>query len=78
MELPKNGWFIKFIRENPMTMDDEQGYRYFRKPPYSDSNCYLIVQDYVHYEHGSMIISKTEYGGKGPQTMAVCGLASSS
>ena len=32
MGVPSNGWLV---RENPMKMDDDWGYPYFRKPPYS-------------------------------------------
>ena len=31
MGVPPIGWFI---RENPIKMDDDWGYPYFRKPPY--------------------------------------------
>ena len=31
MGVPQNGWFI---RENPIKMDDDWGYPYFRKPRY--------------------------------------------
>ena len=30
MGVPPNGWFI---RDNPIKMDDDWGYPYFRKPP---------------------------------------------
>jgi hypothetical protein len=31
--LDQNAWFIMEKSENPIKMDDEQGYLHFRKPP---------------------------------------------
>ena len=33
--VPQNGWFIK---ENPIKVDDDWGYPYFRKPPCGDDS----------------------------------------
>ena len=33
MGVPPNRWFIVYFKENPIKMDDEEGYHHFWKPP---------------------------------------------
>ena len=39
MGIPPKGWYRK---ENPMKMDDDWGYLYFRKPPYDATSMTMI------------------------------------
>ena len=53
--IPQNGWFAK---DNPIKMDDEQGYPHFRKPPTGTTG--KTGQHYILLNYGwSQIPSRT-------------------
>ena len=51
---PQNGWFMA---ENPMKMDDGQGYPYFRKPPIDDM--ILVYEMYMFNMNHPILIFST-------------------
>jgi hypothetical protein len=51
---------VGFIMENPVKMDDERGYPYFRNPPFLLVTSYPLVNVYITMEnHHAMKMDKS-------------------